>query len=307
VDLRQLRYFVAVSDEGGIRAAARRLYISQPQISQAVARLESELGVELMLRSSRGIELTAEGRELLEHGREILQRMDAARAALQQMSERRASVLKVGVLAGVLSAGELLAPILAAWRQTLPGVVLRLQEMAFNEQVTAVLDGTVDIAMVRAPLAHPDLVLTPIAEEPRVLMVGTGHELADEPRVDVQDIRHFPTLPLDSPAEWSDYWQLNDFRGDQNSDQGIAPVKTVPEAQFALASHNLLVSSPAALARLTTNPVVRVIELTGATPSVIAVLRRRRDTRAIVKQSVDVACRTAEQRIALLPGGAVPR
>ena len=307
MDLRQLRYFVAVSDEGGIRAAARRLYLSQPQISQAVARLEAELGVELMLRSSRGIVLTPEGRELLEHGREILERLDTAQAAMKEMSQRRSAVVRIGVLAGVLSAGELLAPILAAWRQALPDVGLRLQELAFNEQVPAVLDGSVDIALVRAPLAHPDLVLTPIAEEPRVLMVGTGHELADEPRVAVQDILHFPTLPLDSPTEWSDYWQLNDFRGDQNWDYEVAPVKTVPEAQFALASHNLLVSSPSALARLTTNPVVRVIELTGATPSVIAVLRRRRDARPIVRQIVELACRTAEEQIALLPGGSVPR
>ena len=112
---------------------------------------------------------------------------------------------------------------------------------------------------------------------------------------------------MDSPTEWSDYWQLNDFRGDQNWDYEVAPVKTVPEAQFALASHNLLVSSPSALARLTTNPVVRVIELTGATPSVIAVLRRRRDARPIVRQIVELACRTAEEQIALLPGGSVPR
>jgi DNA-binding transcriptional LysR family regulator len=184
--------------------------------------------------------------------------------------------------------------------------VLHLRELAFNEQVTAVLDGTVDIAIVRAPLSHPDLVLTPIAEEPRVLMVGTGHELAQESSVDVQDVLHFPTLPLDSPSEWSDYWQLNDFRGEQNCDNDVAPVRTVPEAQFALASHNLLVSSPAALARLTTNPVVRVIELTGATPSVIAILRRRRDARPVVRQIVEVACWTSEQQIALLPGGGLP-
>ena len=306
MDLRQLRYFVAVSDEGGIRAAARRLYISQPQISQALQRLEAELGVELMLRSSRGIELTPEGRELVEHGRDILSRVDAARAALQQVSEQRSSVIKVGVLAGVLSAGELLAPILAAWREAFPGVALHLQELAFHDQVSAVLDGAVDIAMVRAPLEHPDLLLTPIAEEPRVVMVGTGHELADEPSVAVEDILHFPTLPLDSPAEWAAYWQLDEFRGAENSDARIAPARTVSDAQFALASHNLLVSSPAALARLTANPVVSVIELTGATPSVIGVVRRRRDTRSAVRSMIELACRTAEREIALLPGGAVP-
>jgi DNA-binding transcriptional LysR family regulator len=307
MDLRQLRYFVAVSDEGGIRAAARRLYISQPQISQALLRLEAELGVELMRRSSRGIELTPEGLELLDHGRDILQRVDAARAALRQMSEQPPSVVRVGVLAGVLCAGELLEPILAAWRQACPNVALHLQELAFNDQVQSLLDGAVDIAIVRAPLAHADLALTAIAEEPRVVMVGTGHELAGEKSVEVEDILLFPTLPLDAPTEWSGYWQLNDFRGGENWDERVAPARTVSEAQFALASHNLLVSSPAALGRLTSNPVVKVIELSGATPSVIAVARRRRDTRFIVSHLVELARTTAQREIPLLPAGAVPR
>jgi DNA-binding transcriptional LysR family regulator len=307
MDLRQLRYFVAVSDEGGIRAAARRLYISQPQISQALLRLEAEFGVDLMLRSSRGIELTPEGRELLNHGRDILQRVDAARLALQRMSEQRSPVVRVGLLAGVLCAGELLAPILAAWRQQCPEIVLRLQELGFDDQVPALVDGSLDLAIVRAPLSHPDLELTPIAEEPRVAMVGTGHELAGQQSVDVEDILHFQTLPLDSPTEWSDYWQLNDLRGHENADRDVARVRTVSEAQFALASNDLMVSSPAALARLTANPVVTVIELNGAAPSVIAIARRRRDSRFIVGRLVELARATAERQIGLLPGGAVPR
>jgi DNA-binding transcriptional LysR family regulator len=306
MDLRQLRYFVAVSDEGGIRAAARRLYISQPQISQAILRLESELGVELLRRSSQGVELTPEGHELLQHSREILERVGTARAAVQRLSEQRSSTLQVGVLAGVLSAGELLAPILAAFGQAHPEVTLQLKELSFNEQLVAILNGSVDVAIVRTPIAHRELDLTPIAQEPRVLMVGAAHELATEQRVQVEDILHFPTLPLDSTTEWADYWQLNDFRGARNCGTEVAPVKTVPEAQFALATHNLLVSSPAALQRLALNPLVRVIELVGATPSVIVVARRRGDTRPAVRQFVEQARSTAEREIKLLPGGALP-
>jgi DNA-binding transcriptional LysR family regulator len=307
MDLRQLRYFVAVSDEGGVRAAARRLYISQPQISQAILRLEAELGVQLMLRSARGIELTPEGRELVEHGRDILQRVDAARAALREMSEQRSPIVRVGVLAGVLSAGELLAPILAAWRAACPEVVLHVQELAFNDQVPAVLDGAVDLAVVRAPLSHPDLELTPIAEEPRVVMVGPRHELAGENSVSVDDVLDFPTLPLDAPAEWAGYWQLNDLRGAANADEHVTPARTVSEAQFALAGHDLLVSSPGALARLTANPMVSLIDLEGAPPSVIAVARRRGDTGPVVSHLVELARATAEREIALLPAGAIPR
>jgi DNA-binding transcriptional LysR family regulator len=306
MDLRQLRYFVAVSDEGGIRAAARRLYISQPQISQALLRLEAELGLELMERSSRGIELTPAGRELLEHGRDILQRVDAAQAALRELAERRPPVLRVGVLAGVLCAGELLAPILEAWRLTCPGVALQLQELNFGDQVPLLLDGSIDLAVVRTPLSHPDLVFTPIAEEPRVVMVGTDHELAGERTVRLDDILDFPTLPLDAPPEWADFWQLNDERGGSNCDRNVAPARTVAEAQFSLATNNLLVTSPAALSRLTSNPVVNVIPLTGATPSVIAVGRRRHDTRSAVSRLVDLAAATAEQHISVLPAGSVP-
>jgi DNA-binding transcriptional LysR family regulator len=306
MDLRQLRYFVAVSDEGGVRAAARRLYITQPQISQALRRLESELGVELMRRSSRGIELTPEGRELLRHGRDILDRVGVAQASLKQMSEQRSSTLRIGVLAGVLSAGELLAPILAAYRQMRPDMRLHLVELSFSDQVPAIAGGTVDVAIVRAPLSDPELQLTAIAQEPRVVMVGAGHELANEQRVYVEDIVQFRALPLDAPSDWSSYWQLNDFRGGPNWDEEVAPVRTVPEAQFALASHDLLISSPAALGRLTANPVVKVIELTGATPSVIAIAHRRRDTRLAVNQFAEVASITAERQIHLLPAGALP-
>jgi DNA-binding transcriptional LysR family regulator len=306
MDLRQLKYFVAVSEERGVRAAARRLYISQPQISQALLRLETELGVELMRRSTRGIELTPEGHELLRHSKDILERVDNARAALRRVSGQRSSTLRVGVLAGVLGAGELLAPILDTYRQAHPEVALHLSELSFNEQVTRLIDDSIDAAIVRAPLSHPEINLTPIAEEPRVVMVGVNHELAGAERVDVEDLLHLPTLPLDAPTDWADYWQLNDCRGGANSDQNVPPVPNVPAAQFALASHNLLITSPATIGRLAANPLVRVIELTGAKPSVIAVARRRRDTRTAVRQFVEEARITAQRDILLLPGGTVP-
>jgi DNA-binding transcriptional LysR family regulator len=306
MDLRQLSFFVAVADEGGVRAAARRLHIAQPQVSQALRRLEGELGVELMQRSPRGIELTAEGWELLAHGRDILQRVDQARAALRQMAEPGSRALRIGVMAGVLSAGELLAPILAAYRQARPDVTLQLEDLAFGSHVASVVEGMVDVAIVRTPVLNPELEVTPLAEEPRVVMVGAAHEAAGMNTLDVEEILHFPTLPLDAPREWADYWQLNDYRGGPNWEAAVAPVRTVPEAQFALATHNLMITSPGALGRLAPNPLVRVIALTGATPTVIAAVRRRRDRRRALTQFVQTAQATAERFIDLLPAGAVP-
>jgi DNA-binding transcriptional LysR family regulator len=306
MDLRQLSYLVAVGDEGGIRAAARRLHISQPQISQALRRLESELGVELMRRSSRGVALTAEGEELLAHGREILDRVSLARTTLRRMADQQSSTLRVGVVAGVLSAGELLAPILAAFGAARPDVALRLEDLAFNDQVSPLLAGTVDAAIVRAPVSHPEIVMTPIAQEPRVVMVAAGHELSGEESVGVDDILHLPTLPLSAAEEWADFWQLNHERGGPNCDPDVAPVRTVPEAQLAVATRSVIITSPAALGRLAPNPLVRAIELTDAAPTVIAVASKRRDGRRAVRAFVETAQATAERHIDLLPGGVLP-
>ncbi len=306
MDLRQLRFFVAVGDEGGVRAAARRLGISQPQISQAVRRLEAELGVQLMRRSAAGIELTPEGDELLRHGREILDRVELARTALHQVAEHRISRLRVGVLAGVLSAGELLAPILDGFRSACPEVALHLTELSFSDQTTALVDGAVDVAIARAPITHPDLELTPIALEPRVLMLSAVHELAQEASIDVEDALGFPTLPLQSRSEWSSFWQLDDVRGRPNCAPDVDAVSTVPEAQFAIASHDVVISSPASIGRLAVNPVVKVVPLHGASPSLIVLMARRGDDRAAVRKFVLAAQSTAEREIGSLPGGVLP-
>lgn len=305
MNLRQLRYLVAVGREGGIRAAARALHISQPQISQAVRSLEEELGVELLLRSPRGVELTAEGEELIARGEDILARVEAAATAMRGRSGGASRTLRIGVLAGVLSAGELLPPILADHRRAHPDVELRLEDLAFCDQVTPVLDGRVDLALVRLPLAHPQLAVTPLAEEPRVVMVGAGHELAGEESVAVDDILDFPTLPLDSPLEWSDYWQLNDIRGGSNCDPEVAPVRTVPDAQLAVGTRDVVITSPAALRRLALNPLIRTVPLSGATPSTIAVVHRRRPD-AAVRRFAALAQESAERNIELIPGGALP-
>ncbi|HEX6680129.1 MAG TPA: LysR family transcriptional regulator [Gaiellaceae bacterium] len=88
MDLRQLRYLIAIVDEGGIRKASRQLYMTQPAISRTLRQLESELGVELIRRSTVGIELTDAGVEFVEYAREIVDRAAAAQAAMRRRADQ---------------------------------------------------------------------------------------------------------------------------------------------------------------------------------------------------------------------------
>ncbi len=304
MDLRQLTYLVAIGDEGGIRAAARRMQISQPQISQAVRRLEQELKVKLIYRTPRGVKLTAAGDELLAHARDILQRVGDARMALTEIADQQTTTLRIGVCPGALSTGELLAPILSGYRSARPDVAIHLEDLTYHGQSDRLLDGSVDIAIVRAPLRHPEITVVALAE-PRIVMVGTGHELAQEESVDLDDILAFPTLPIEAHDEYSDFWQLNDVRGGANHNEEIAPVRNVAEAQLALATRNVIVTSPSVLARLAPHPLICMIPLTGASPSVIAVAHTQRPRR-VVRDFVEVAQAMAERHIDLLPDGTLP-
>src|ERR1700744_2360515 len=99
MDLRQLRFMVAVADSGALRRAARELGLAEPPISEALRALEAELGVELMLRSPSGVELTAEGEELVRRARLILRDVDEAKAAVGSTAAH-GQPLRVGLVAG---------------------------------------------------------------------------------------------------------------------------------------------------------------------------------------------------------------
>lgn len=311
MDLRQLRYFVAVCDEGGIRAAARRLQLSQPSVSYALRALEAELGVTLLQRGGRAASLTPAGEELLERARRILASVDEARSAIQRLRHPQFPTLRIGLMSGIVSAGELLAPIVEAFRATHPDVAVDLHETSFAEHALPLIDERVDVMLLRGPfgrgpLADPAIDIVPIAEEPRVLLVGPSHELAAEDRVAAEDVLDYPTLPLAAPDAWSSFWQLNDLRGGANADGAIRPVATVPEVQLAVATRAVVVTSPATLARLQPNPLVRTIALDGAPRAVIGVGRRKQDRRLAVRQFIGTAQAVAERHIGLLPDGVVP-
>jgi DNA-binding transcriptional LysR family regulator len=302
MDLRQLRYVVAVADAGGIRKASRQLDLAQPSLSQALRHLEAELGVQLIRRSTRGVELTDAGSEFVEHARDILDRAAAARAAMRRRAEERSCTLRVGLLAGIIAAGELTGPIFERFRQARPDVEVRMHDISFSDQAAPLLDGQIDVAIVRAPMANRLVDTVPLAHDPRVALVGAGHELAGVDRVDVEEILGERTVPVVAPKEFAAHWHIDDVRGGPNVDPAIPAAKTVADLQFAVATGRAIMIAAAVTARVLPNGLVRAVEVDRLSPSLIEVARVRTDRRRVIRDFVDAARQAATDHIGLLPG-----
>lgn len=178
IELRRLRAFVAVAEEGHITRAAERLGMAQPPLTRLVRGLEAELGTLLLHRLPRGVRPTEAGMALLGEARIVL-----ARAAAASDTVRRAARGEQGRLAVGFTSSAALHPFvpaaLRAFRSARPGVSIELDEAGTAELVEAVLQGRLDAAFVRSPVGNVrGLVVDPVLDEPMLVALPTGHRLA---------------------------------------------------------------------------------------------------------------------------------
>lgn len=201
MELRQLRYFVAVADEGQFTRAAQRLLIAQPAVSQQIRRLEAELGEPLFDRDRRHVRLTAAGRTLLPHARATLAAADRAKAAVGSLSGLLSGQLTVGAFEGAPEG--LLAAALGRFRRAHPAVEVRATEGYAAELLTAVQRGELDAAVAGLPdtaQPPPGVTVTELASDPLVAAVSPEHPLAGEAGIPLARLRNEPmvTLPVGS-------------------------------------------------------------------------------------------------------------
>lgn len=178
MELRHLRYFVAVADEGHITRAAETLGIQQPPLSQQIRALETELDVQLFRRKPRGVELTDAGALFLVDARQILEQVEHARAATQ----RTARGEQGRIVAGFTSSAPfhpLVPRMIRSFRELTPLVSMHLEERGTGGLVEGLRNETLDAAFIRSPVADTEgITVHPLIEEEMVVALHAGHPLA---------------------------------------------------------------------------------------------------------------------------------
>ncbi len=191
VDLRQLEYFAAVARHRHVRRAAEDLYVTPSAVSQQIRRLEAQLGLELLHRTPRGVELTPAGAELLPRAEAILAAVARARTAMDE----HAGTLRGGVRVVATADAASLPAALAAFGAEHPGVRIALRHVAPAATVTMVTTGAADLAVAalgEAPPTPSDVEAVALGGEPLVLAVALDDPLAGNDGVALRDLRERP-------------------------------------------------------------------------------------------------------------------
>jgi DNA-binding transcriptional LysR family regulator len=192
LDLRKVRYFLAVAANLNFGRAAEELLVAQPALSRAVKALEADLGVLLFVRDKHSVTLTEAGRALVVEGDSLL--------ALTLASRRRvraggavATTLSIGFRPGII-----ITPVVQIFTREFPDIVVVAHRIEWDEQGAALLDGRVDVAWIRTPIDQVGLRVVPLFDDAEMVAVPAEHRLAHEESVSLAQLAIEPILRYDS-------------------------------------------------------------------------------------------------------------
>jgi LysR family hca operon transcriptional activator len=230
MELRHLRYFVAVAEEGSLTLAAeKRLHTAQPSLSRQMRDLEYEVGAQLMVRSVRGIELTAAGRVFLDHARLALAQVETAREAARRAAEPTKPSFALGFLTG--QEMDWLPEAMRILHDELPNMQVTVSSQYSPDLAEALMAGRLDVAFMRPEAETPGLAYRLVTKEPLVVVLPSDHRLASRQAIHPRDVvgETFITVSNTAPALRV---IIDDYL--KRSDLGISPDHEVDNLAMAM-------------------------------------------------------------------------
>jgi LysR family hca operon transcriptional activator len=199
MELRHLRYFVAVAEEGSLTVAAeRRLHTAQPSLSRQIRDLEYEVGAQLLVRSARGVELTDSGRAFLDHARLALAQVEAAGEAARRVAHPAKPTFALGFLTG--QEMDWLPEAMRILRDQLPNIEVSVSSQYSPELAQGLLRGNLDLAFMRPEAQMPDLDYKVVVKEPLIVVMPGDHRLASQDSVALQQLAGETFIGMSSTA-----------------------------------------------------------------------------------------------------------
>ncbi|GAA3130527.1 LysR family transcriptional regulator [Streptosporangium carneum] len=204
MELRTLRYFVAVAEELHFGRAAARLHMSQPPLSRAIKRLEADVGAVLLHRSAAGVTLTPAGAALLDEARALLDQADRVRVRVAAAAG--AATITVGILGDSTDRGA--TRLAAAYRRRHPGVEVRVREADLTDPTCGLRAGLVDVALTRGPFDETGLTVRELRADPVGAVLRADDPLARRDRLELADLadRRWFQFPGGTDPIWQSYW-----------------------------------------------------------------------------------------------------
>jgi DNA-binding transcriptional LysR family regulator len=304
MELRQLRYAVRLSSTLHFGRAAELEFITQPAFSQHIARLERELGAALFTRGPGGVHLTPAGSVFVQRAEEILRASADMESDVRRVALGHRDKLKIGVIPGSLH--ELVAVTLQSFRAAHPDVALEFVELAFDNQVAAILDGSADVAFLPLPLEDERVMCHALFAEPLCVGLPAGHPKADAPSLSVEDIVDLPfvTAADGAPGLWTTFWRCDEERG--GPARAVATTSSVMQTLLTIAHYGAVDTGPRSSFRCSTYPGVVGVPLHDGRYACAVIAYRRSVSRAAIDALRDLALQVAREGRGAIPGAVSP-
>jgi DNA-binding transcriptional LysR family regulator len=284
LDLRRVRYFVAVAEELHFGRAAARLYITQPVLSRQIRLLEQELGAQLLERSSRDVRLTGPGEQLLEDGRMLLAAAEAARRRCVASAAAR-PMLTIGFWGC-----EWIAPALRRFAAEFPHADARLHRISWDDQIDVLHDGRVDVAFLTLPADTRGLEVVPFQEDQRLAVLPLDHQAAGSPEIGIDDLADDPVIVQGGATEeWNAFHNVDPRPDGRHPRRG--PVANNFQEKLELVAAGAAISfMPAAAAKYYAPPGIVYVPVPDLPPIEIYLAWKPERSSALVDGFVRAAC-----------------